>query len=578
MDARVDSVHVWLRALGGLTAAVNAGTDLTALLNLLASTARELLALDFCAVMLPASGEDHLVICGSSGLPAEYVANINERRRIKLSPDAISAPASRSFYSGKPCSVSDIEAEPSSSWADVPREQGYRSILAVPLATSTGTIGTLNSYRSEVHEFTLQEIEHLQLLAEHATLSINSARILKDLREKHDLIKRSEEIHDRLVGVAIQAGGIHGIARTLGELLACPVAVVDTSGETLATCGVTDADSLTVETSCPAPPQQPLVREHGRHAVANVVLENSVVANIWLLGQASKLDPLGIRAIEHAAVLLSLEVLRRRTATEVEQSVRRELLADILGGADPSSPSMRDRAHLLGHDLEGECTVYIARPNGVGNKRKIAKQAAAIAGRRVAHIHPRPLITASQNVVVALWPPDSNAIAADELLRKAISAVVGPGTITTVAAAHSSASGIAAAHRLAQGLLAFATIDGDCPGLVTADSLGAAGLLLQFGAPEELRRFALRTLGPVITYDADNGTELVATLRTVIDSDLDRRVAAERLVVHPNTVTQRMRRIEDLTGLNLRASRTLLDARMALTLIDIVESVGPAAT
>ncbi|MEQ3553771.1 GAF domain-containing protein [Pseudonocardia nematodicida] len=580
----VPDLRTWLRAIGTLTAAVNTETELPTMLDLVATTARELLGLDFCGVMVPAPENDHLLIHGASGLPAGYIARVNEHRRIRLDgPDAVGAPAARAFYSGRPCSVSDTDAEPNSSWSDVAREQGYRSILAVPLRTSAGTIGTLNSYRSTVHEFTPREVEHLELLAEHATIAITSARVLDDLRRQHRLIERAGQIHDRLVRAAVRAGGVEGIAGTLAELVSSPVVVLDADGEVLARVG-TDADrapaDLPTAGTDPAPTERPLVRRHGQHVVADVVLDGRVVATVWLLGHAHRLDALGVRAAEHAAVQLSLEVLRRRTAAEAEQGVRGELLSELLAGADPRSARIRDRAQLLGHDLSGDCTIYVVRSDGAPDPSRPADRRAGADGaervvpeavRLTSHIRPRPLVSAVHGVVVALWPGEHSPDA-ERLLRRAVAAAL-PGAAVTVAVARSDRLGIAAAHRLASGTMAFALANGRGGGLVSTEDLGAAGLLLQFAEPSALRRYAARTLGPILDYDATHGTELVTTLRAHLDSDLDRRDTAERLVVHPNTVTQRLRRIELLTGLDVRSSRATLEARMALTLIDVAGAV-----
>lgn len=578
-------LRTWLRAIGTLTAAVNAESDLPTMLDLVATTARGLLGLDFCAVMLPAPANDHLLIRGASGLPAGYIARVNEHRRIRLDgADAVGAPASRAYYSGVPCSVVDTDAEPNSSWTDVAREQGYRSILAVPLRTPTGTIGTLNSYRSTVHEFTQRETEHLELLAEHATIAITSTHVLDDLRRQHALIERAGRIHDRLVGVAVRAGGIEGIARTLGELVSSPVAVLDAFGEALALAG-TDTDRLPADVSAAVPeattpPHRPLVREHGPHVVADIVLEGRVVGTVWLLGHAHRLDVLGVRATEHAAVQLSLEVLRRRTAAEAEQGVRGELLADLVGGADPRSSAIRDRAQLLGHDLSQECTIYVVQAPGApavpgaADRRsgaEVARRATSEAVRLTSHIRPRPLVAAAQDRVVALWFGDSATSDADRLLRRAVTAVL-PGSAVTVAVARSSQVGIAAAHRLAGGALSFAVANGREGELVSTDDLGVAGLLLQFAEPAELRRYAARTLGPLLEYDADHGTELVPTLRTHIECALDRRLTAERMVLHPNTVSQRLRRIELLADLDVRSPRDVLEALTALTLTDVADA------
>jgi DNA-binding PucR family transcriptional regulator len=46
---------------------------------------------------------------------------------------------------------------------------------------------------------------------------------------------------------------------------------------------------------------------------------------------------------------------------------------------------------------------------------------------------------------------------------------------------------------------------------------------------------------------------------------MDRRSTADALHLHPNTVAQRMRRLEALTGLHLSRPRDLLQLTSALT-------------
>src|SRR3954465_5826780 len=121
----------WLRAIGTLTAAVNADRDLKSLLDLVAATAQDLLDLSYCAVMLPDADEEYLSVAGASGLPDQYIVRINRDHPVRLEVGPLEgAPASQAFRTGKPNMVSDITAEPSSSWTQVATEQGYRSILA----------------------------------------------------------------------------------------------------------------------------------------------------------------------------------------------------------------------------------------------------------------------------------------------------------------------------------------------------------------------------------------------------------------------------------------------------------------
>lgn len=580
----------WLSAIGSLTAAVNSGQGLGALLDLVAGTAQELLDLDFCGVMVPAADGENLEIAGSSGLPVQYIARVNTSRRIRLEANLEKgAPASRAFLTGRPWAVSDVEAEPRSTWTDLAREQGYRAILAVPLLTGVGVVGTLNSYRSTVHHFPPQEVGQLELLAQHAAIALTSARIVDSLREQNRLIVRSEEIHDRLLDVAVRSGGVSGIAAALHELLGGSILIRDANGETLASREDASVLARFPFGPAPLPPraqgQRGLVREEGPDVVVSVLLDGSTVGTIWLLDRAGKLDALGLRAAEHASVVLSLELLRQRTAAEVEQTLRGELLADLLAGADPASPPIGERASVMGHDLSACHRLLVAeahaRPDGPAvarrgtpdarGKERAAASAAAEAVRLTSHLRPRPLIAHVRGVVVALWPDGTGGPAGEELLRRVITPARAEST-GTVAVARLGDGGIPAAYRAARGALAFAADSGRADGVLLLDDLGAAGLLLQFAEPAELRRYAERTLGAVARYDASHGAELLGTLRAYLDCDLDRGATAGRLTLHPNTVSQRLRRIETLSGLNLRSPRSAMDARTALMLVDVADA------
>ncbi|KAB8182664.1 hypothetical protein FH608_049995 [Nonomuraea phyllanthi] len=132
------------------------------------------------------------------------------------------------------------------------------------------------------------------------------------------------------------------------------------------------------------------------------------------------------------------------------------------------------------------------------------------------------------------------------------------------------------AYRTARGALTVAGHAGRSGSTITLDDLGVAGLLLQLGDPVRLRAYADRTLGTLIRYDRDHGAALLRTLRTYLDSGMDRHRAARALTLHPNTVSQRLRRIEALTGLDLRSSQAVIDAGAALIVLDVAEGTDAA--
>jgi hypothetical protein len=73
--------------------------------------------------------------------------------------------------------------------------------------------------------------------------------------------------------------------------------------------------------------------------------------------------------------------------------------------------------------------------------------------------------------------------------------------------------------------------------------------LLLARSPELGAALERRALGPLEEYAERRSADLLETLRVFMQTDLDRRAAAEQLHVHPNTLDYRLRRVEELTGL-----------------------------
>jgi len=84
------------------------------------------------------------------------------------------------------------------------------------------------------------------------------------------------------------------------------------------------------------------------------------------------------------------------------------------------------------------------------------------------------------------------------------------------------------------------------------DELGIVRLLLAPGDEPDLDGYVTDVLGPVLEYDRKRGTALIKTLRTYLDTDCSRQLAAHRLFVHYKTLRYRLDRVEELTNLNLR--------------------------
>ncbi|CAM5584394.1 PucR family transcriptional regulator OS=Streptomyces tendae OX=1932 GN=GUR47_04875 PE=3 SV=1 [Streptomyces tendae] len=116
------------------------------------------------------------------------------------------------------------------------------------------------------------------------------------------------------------------------------------------------------------------------------------------------------------------------------------------------------------------------------------------------------------------------------------------------------------ARRLADTALAICPVAGGTVRL--ADHLPAA---LVVSSPELGRALAEKVLGPLLRLEPADREVLLDTLTTWLDCDGSAQRAGERLYCHRNTVLNRLRRCEQLTGRSLARPADVVEFSLALT-------------
>ncbi|HEU5473705.1 MAG TPA: helix-turn-helix domain-containing protein [Actinophytocola sp.] len=87
--------------------------------------------------------------------------------------------------------------------------------------------------------------------------------------------------------------------------------------------------------------------------------------------------------------------------------------------------------------------------------------------------------------------------------------------------------------------------------------------IIMYRAPNQADRLRARVVDPLADPEHH---ELLDTLRAYVANDFDRSATGERLHVHRNTVGYRLRKIEELTGLDLTSARDLAEVYLAVGL------------
>jgi len=115
--------------------------------------------------------------------------------------------------------------------------------------------------------------------------------------------------------------------------------------------------------------------------------------------------------------------------------------------------------------------------------------------------------------------------------------------------------------------LAGAAVLGREPRVVVYDDLGAHKYLLRIADDgARLRDTTADAVGRLAAYDEQRQTQLLLTLEEFLRRHGNISATAEALYVHPNTLRQRLRRIGELTDLDLRTG-DWLEIEIAVKLV-----------
>src|SRR5919197_622437 len=111
------------------------------------------------------------------------------------------------------------------------------------------------------------------------------------------------------------------------------------------------------------------------------------------------------------------------------------------------------------------------------------------------------------------------------------------------------------------------------PSLMTYDELGAYKYLLRMSIDSGARDSHREAIRRLADYDEQRSTFLLRTLEEFLRRRGNISATAEALYVHPNTLRQRLRRIQELSGIDLRKDDWLM-LEIALKLVKLKGAVG----
>ena len=136
-----------------------------------------------CALFLMNRKTHELEIAASYGLSDKYV---------NKGPLSALQSIAQSLEDG-PVAIFDVTDDPRIQYPEEAKEEGIASILSVPIMIRGKLAGALRVYTSEPWEFTLDDVNFVQALAQIAGMAIEMSRLYQGQKEAIDILKSMRE-------------------------------------------------------------------------------------------------------------------------------------------------------------------------------------------------------------------------------------------------------------------------------------------------------------------------------------------------------------------------------------------------
>lgn len=405
-------------------------------------------------------------------------------------------------------------------------------------------------------------------------------------------LKKSEEIHRRLLEALLSGEGMEGIARSLAALTGHPVVILDQYFLPVGASGLdlVPEEGLGLEW-CPEAGKYAVRvkwREEGREGVAVPARVGRLTAGyVVVLERAGHLDEQDLMAAEQASTAAALEFAKEQAVAEAERRVAGELVEEVISGRFPSEEAIVARARALGLNLRRPLRVFLVELElpvpgpapGVPARELLDSGESRLLGlvRGALSRFPGAAVAATRSgsvVGLAQFREKDEVSVLSGLLEEAVTEarrfLAGVGMAAGVGRSCGLAEAAESYHD-AVTALRIGRLLGQAGGVTVIDDLGPYAFLAEVRSSRALLDFYRKTVGRVVDHDLETGGGLARTLQAYFESRGSVETAARALFVHKNSVLYRLRRVEALTGLRLQDARDRFHLELALRVAPLVD-------
>lgn len=442
-------------------------------------------------------------------------------------------------------------------------EERFQSLLSVPIHGRGGrAIGVVSAHTEAPREFTQAEVDFLLSSATLVAGAIENARLYEEMRTRvrelealtrlAESIARAETLDELLPDVAARA-------QELLRARSASLYLLGSGDEELELRATAPAGAEARERIGLAELGPRLARGGPSGRVAVPLVASEELLGLLVAQGSSEVDLARAVASQAAVGIKKIQLIERLT----EKNLIKDFFEDLAAGR--VTPDLEGRAARLGCELDAPHLVLAAEPAGDALERALASAL------------PHSLFDRREESLRALLRvPPGGAERVEAAVRKAhahAAADAAIGLSSVCAGAASFAEGFEEARQAAVGTAVLKRE----PAVTSFEELGAYKYLLRIALEGGVRDATVDAISQIAEYDRHRGTSLLTTLEEFLSRRGSISATSEALYVHPNTLRQRLRRVAELSGLDLRRDDWLV-VEIALKMVKLRGVLGTAGS
>ncbi len=133
-----------------------------------------------CTLFLFSAKSQELKLAGSYGLSKEY---------LNKGPVSSLRSIASSLQDGQPVAIYDVTDDPRIQYPEAAIKEKIASILSVPIIIGEKLVGCMRLYTTQPWEFTLNDVNFVQAVAQVVGMALEMCRVNKGLKDSIDILK-----------------------------------------------------------------------------------------------------------------------------------------------------------------------------------------------------------------------------------------------------------------------------------------------------------------------------------------------------------------------------------------------------